>query len=112
MKQHYIIMCVLALLQLSLFIPQKTLGQCTCPNGTAPMTQEHNRSLVTSMETSIFSFPQFDPTAGTLICTNVSALISSVVQIRLENDEIFGAPYRIRYNRSSAISGAGLSPTL
>jgi hypothetical protein len=99
-------------LNVSLFIPQKTTAQCTCPDGSAAQTQVYTQSLATSMETSIFSFPQFDPTVGTLICTNVSALISSVVRIRLENDELFDASYRIRYNRSSTISGAGLSPTL
>jgi hypothetical protein len=105
-------MCVLTLLYASLLSQQKAQAQCTCPNGTAPMTQEYNQSVATSMETTNFSFPQFDPTTGTLICTNVSALISSVVRIRLENDELFPASYKIRYNRSSTISGAGLSPTL
>jgi hypothetical protein len=111
MKQHYTIMFVMALYA-ALFIPQQTQAQCTCPDGSAAQTQVYNQSLATSMETSIFTFPQFDPTVGTLICTNVSALISSVVRIRLENDELFDASYRIRYNRSSTISGAGLSPTL
>jgi hypothetical protein len=105
-------MFLLALLHVWLFAPITAQAQCTCPNGTAPMTQVHNKSLTTSMETSNFSFPQFDPTIGTLICTNVSALVSSVVRIRMENDELFDATYRIRYNRSSTISGAGLSPTL
>jgi len=99
-------------LHAALFIPQQTQAQCTCPDGSAAQTQVYHQSLATSMETSIFTFPQFDPTVGTLICTNVSALISSVVRIRLENDELFDASYRIRYNRSSTISGAGLSPTL
>jgi hypothetical protein len=112
MKQHYRIMCVLTLLYASLLSHQKAQAQCSCPNGTAPMTQQYNQSVATSMETTIFSFPQFDPTIGTLICTNVSALISSVVRIRLENDELFPASYTIRYNRSSTISGPGLSPTL
>lgn len=105
-------MSVVALFLLALQAPLSSKAQCTCPNGTAPLTQAYNQSLTTSMETSNFSFPQFDPTLGTLICTNVSALISSVVRIRMENDEIFPASYRIRYNRSSTISGAGLSPTL
>jgi hypothetical protein len=105
-------MCVLALLYASLFHQQKAQAQCTCPNGAAAMTMVYNHSVATSMETTNFSFPQFDPTMGTLICTNVSALISSVVRIRLENDELFAASYRIRYNRSSTITGAGLSPTL
>jgi hypothetical protein len=76
------------------------------------MTQVYNQSLTTSMETTNFSFPQFDPTLGTLICTNIGALITSTVRIRMENDEMFDASYLIRYNRSSTISGAGLSPTL
>jgi len=105
-------MFFLALFHVSQFVPVNVSAQCTCANGSAPMTQVYNQSLSTSMETTMFSFPQFDPTVGTLVCTNVSALISSVVRIRMENDELFDAIYRIRYNRSSTISGPGLSPML
>src|SRR6476661_10374128 len=111
MKQHYTVF-FLALFHVSQFVPVNVSAQCTCADGTAPMTQVYNQSISTSMETSTFTFPQFDPTVGTLVCTNVSALISSVVRIRMENDELFDAIYRIRYNRSSTISGPGLSPTL
>lgn len=112
MKQHYPAVPILAFICLMAFCPPLAKAQCTCPNGSTPMTQAYNQSLTTSLEESTFTFPQFDPTVGTLICTNVSALISSVVRIRLENDELFAATYRVRYNRSSTISGPGLNPTL
>lgn len=112
MKQHYPAVPILAFICLMAFWSPLAKAQCTCPNGSTPMTQVYNQSLTTSLEESTFTFPQFDPTVGTLICTDVSALISSVVRIRLENDELFAATYRVRYNRSSTISGPGLNPTL
>src|SRR4030095_5947811 len=69
MKQHYSIMFLFTLLQV--FDPITTQAQCSCADGTAPMTQAYHQSLTTSMETTNFSFSQFDPTLGTLLCTNV-----------------------------------------
>jgi hypothetical protein len=64
------------------------------------------------MESTNFSFPQFDPATGQLICADVKATITAVTRIRMENDEMFPAIYRINYSRTSTISGPGLSPTL
>lgn len=64
------------------------------------------------MEETVLTFPQFNPENGTLVCTNVNAQITAITRIRIENDEIFAADYKINYSRTSTISGPGLDPTL
>lgn len=99
-------------LLLLLLIPRSGRSQCSCSGGTAPQTIVHRTVISTSMESTNFSFPQFDPSVGQLICADVKTSITAVTRIRMENDEIFPASYRINYSRTSTISGPGLSPTL
>ena len=113
MKQYYPkVSLFLTLFSLLFYLPRSGVAQCLCSDGTSPELVVHNRVLSTSMEETIFTFPQFDPAVGMLVCTNVHAAITSVVRIRMENDEIYPASYNISYRRTSTISGPGLSPTL
>lgn len=64
------------------------------------------------MEVNEISFPQFDPSVGILVCADVNAEITAITRIRIENDEMFAADYRISYSRTSTIEGPGLDPTL
>ncbi len=95
-----------------LVLSGRSYSQCACGNGAAPQTIVHRTTISTSMESTNFSFPQFDPATGQLICADVKATITAVTRIRMENDEMFPAIYRINYSRTSTISGPGLNPTL
>ncbi len=103
---YTLLLCIL------LHLPTGIIAQCNCPNGETPMTTVHQRNITTSMEETVLNFPQFDPAEGTLICTNVNATITAITRIRIENDEMFAADYKINYSRTSTISGPGLDPTL
>ena len=114
MKQVYSKFLVYSALftTLSLQLPTSISAQCNCPNGETPSTIVHQRNITTSMEETVLNFPQFNPEDGTLVCTNVNANITAITRIRIENDEIFAADYKINYSRTSTISGPGLDPTL
>ncbi len=112
MKQIYTRIPFIIPLLVSVLFTKQAAAQCSCTGGSAPQTVVHRTLISTSMESTNFSFPQFDPTVGQLICANVSATITATTRIRIENDEIFDATYRISYARTSTISGPGLNPTL
>ena len=115
MKQYYISfrtpLAVIFSLML-LYLPVLAEAQCNCPPGQEPNTLVHTQVISTSLEVTNLQFPKFDATLGTLSCATVNAAITSVVRIRLENDEAFDLTYRLKYERSSTISGPGLNPTL
>ncbi len=113
MKQLYPTLPALAFLAALLhLLPAWSFSQCNCPNGVTPSTLVFERNISTSMEETTIAFPQFNPADGTLVCTNVSATITAITRIRIENDELFAADYKISYSRTSTISGPGLNPTL
>ncbi|MGZ5247842.1 MAG: choice-of-anchor E domain-containing protein, partial [Flavitalea sp.] len=112
MKQIYIRIPFIIPLLVFILFSQQVSAQCNCSGGTAAQTVVHRTLISTSMESTNFNFPQFDPAVGQLICANVSATITATTRIRIENDEIFPATYRISYSRTSTISGPGLNPTL
>ena len=97
---------------LLLYFSNSAQSQCNCPGGSAPQTIVHTKTITTSMEVNEISFPQFDPSTGILVCADVNAEITAITRIRIENDEMFAADYRISYSRTSTIEGPGLDPTL
>lgn len=103
---------VLSLLLISFCFVQKINAQCNCPAGEEPNTVVFTEVAETSLEVTNFRFPQFDATLGTLACVTVNAAITSVVRIRLENDEIYNLIYNVRYERSATINGLGLNTGL
>lgn len=113
MKPFYkkISFCTFLGIQL-LFFSNRAHSQCNCPGGSTPQTIVHTKTITTSMEVNEISFPQFDPSTGILVCVDVNAEITAITRIRIENDEMFAADYRISYSRTSTIEGPGLDSTL
>jgi hypothetical protein len=65
-----------------------------------------------SNSTTTISMPQFDAATGTLICVNAKVFLTSVVRMRLENDEVFNIDYTVRYQRKDTLSGPGIDPSV
>lgn len=82
-----------------------------CSDGTPAQTQQHTISTnFSSNSITIFSVPQFDATAGTLVCVNAKVYLTSIIRMRLENDEVFPIDYTVKYQRRDTFSGPGISP--
>jgi hypothetical protein len=88
-----------------------TLAQCLCSNGTPAQTQQYTLSTnFSSNSTTVFKIPQFDATAGTLVCVNAKVYLTSILRMRLENDEAFNIDYTIKYQRKDTFTGPGVVP--
>lgn len=114
MKKHYSKsgFCTVVCLLLIVF-SQSLSAQCVCSDGSAPQTVNYSLvgNISPSVDSTIFRFPQFDPNTGVLICVNARAYVTSVIRMRLENDETFDVTnYRIRYNRNDNLTGPGVNP--
>ncbi len=96
---------------LAFVLPKKTLAQCACENGTAPMqhVETHTAIFPNNIPTGI-SVPQFDPGMGTLMCVNARIYLTSIVRFRLENNATIPINYTIRYVRFDTLYGPGLNP--
>ncbi|HUQ65656.1 MAG TPA: choice-of-anchor E domain-containing protein [Flavitalea sp.] len=112
MKQCYpkVIAC-LAFVILVFYLPYKTQAQCMCSDGSPAQTQQHTMSTnFPSNSTTVFKVPQFDATVGTLVCVNAKVYLTSILKMRLENDEVFPIDYTVKYQRKDTFSGPGISP--
>jgi hypothetical protein len=56
--------------------------------------------------------PKFNATTGTLICVNAKVYLTSVLRMRLENDEVFNIDYTVRYQRKDTFGGPGINPSV
>lgn len=115
MKQRYTnVPYFAALFTLLFYLPTHSYSQCTCSNGNAPQTLvvQQSKLILPINDSTDFVLPQFDPSLGQLTCANVFSYISSVIRMRLENDEIYPLTYRINYSRTDRIMGPGLVPDL
>ena len=52
----------------------------------------------------------FDATVGTLVCVNAKVYLTSILRMRLENDEAFSIDYTVKYQRKDTFSGPGIVP--
>jgi len=87
MKHYYSRLVRLVAIMLSFFcIPHFTLAQCNCSPG-VPAT-ETNYSFIlpaTNLPNATISFPQFDPSTGTLSCVTFNYDISGVTTTGVRN---------------------------
>jgi hypothetical protein len=82
-----------------------------CSDGTPAQTQQHAMSTnFSSNSTTVFKVPQFDATVGTLVCVNAKVYLTSILRMRLENDEAFNIDYTVRYQRKDTFTGPGIVP--
>lgn len=115
MKQRYSkVSILLTCLTLILYLPLPIRAQCLCADGSNPNTVSYQQTrLIRPIDDSTdFNLSQFDPAIGELVCVNVYSYLTSVVRMRLENDEIYPLNYRIAYTRTDQILGPGLSPSI
>jgi hypothetical protein len=112
MKQCYTrVIISLAFVILVLYVPNITQAQCMCADGTPAQTEQHTFSTnFSSNSTTVFKIPQFDATVGTLVCVDAKVYLTSILRMRLENDEAFNIDYTIKYQRKDTFSGPGVVP--
>jgi hypothetical protein len=67
-------------------------------------------TMFSSNSTTVFEVPQFDATVGTLVCVNAKVYLTSILKMRLENDELFNIDYTVKYQRKDTFSGPGIIP--
>jgi len=112
MKQCYTrVFSSLAFVIMVFYLPIITVAQCMCGDGTPAQTQQYSLSTTfSSNSTTVFKIPQFDATVGTLVCVNAKVYLTSILRMRLENDEAFNIDYTIKYQRKDTFSGPGVVP--
>ena len=89
-------------------IPQMANAQCTCANGDTPDSLIHNFTLApTSNFNSTITFPQFDPSVGTLACVNLSATVSAVANLSIRNLDSVQRDYQFLYTQAISFTGPG-----
>jgi len=112
MKQCYPkVFPYLAFVILVFYLPNTSLAQCMCSDGSPAQTQQHTISTnFSSNSTTVFSVPMFDATVGTLVCVNAKVYLTSILRMRLENDEAFSIDYTVKYQRKDTFSGPGIVP--
>lgn len=103
----------LALFTLIFYLPKPVKAQCLCSDGSPALTQQH---IVTqnfsSNSTTMLNMPKFDAETGFLVCVNAKIFLTSILRMRLENDEVFAIDYSVRYQRKDTLSGPGIDPSV
>lgn len=96
---------------LILYLPGQVNGQCTCSDGSAPLTrvETYEETFPNNVPTG-FNVPQFSPSLGTLVCVNARIYLTSVIRFRLENNASIPVNYTIRYVRFDSLAGPGINP--
>jgi Secretion system C-terminal sorting domain len=115
MKQHYTkIPLFLLLFTLLIYLPGTSKAQCNCAAGMTPLTVVYDTSglIPPANDSTIYKFPQFDPSIGTLVCVGLEGWVTGIVRMRLENDEIYPVNYVVKYSRTDQITGTGLGSPL
>ncbi|HEX4372720.1 MAG TPA: choice-of-anchor E domain-containing protein [Puia sp.] len=106
MKQIYSSLFALVLF-FSISIPLTSSAQCFCSGGSPATAVTYLDSVLpTQASSSIFSFPKFDPTIGTLSCISFNDTISAVVTTAARNtDTTDGHTYIFQTTISDAVTG-------
>src|SRR5687768_3621631 len=103
----------LAFFTLIFYLPHSSIAQCLCADGTPATTEVHTYTTnFSSNSTNTINVPKFNAASGTLICVNAKVYLTSVLRMKLENDEEFEIDYQVRYQRKDTFSGPGISPAV
>ena len=87
MKQIYTSLYALVLL-FSISVPLNSHAQCTCSGGSPATAVTYlDTVLPTQASSSIFSFPKFDPSIGSLTCISFNDTVSVVVTTAARNTD-------------------------
>ena len=95
------------------YLPRVAQAQCMCSDGSAALTEVHNSSVTfPSNTTSTLVMPKFAPATGTLICVKAKISLTSVLRMKLENNDSNPIDYLVRYVRNDTFAGPGISPSV
>lgn len=113
MKQCYPKFLIPLAFFMLVLLPGSSFAQCMCGVGQSPSTEEHTIGTnFSSNSTTHFKVPQFDATLGTLVCVNAKVYLTSILRMRLENDESFPIDYSVKYQRKDTFTGPGIDPNV
>lgn len=114
MKQCYLpVPLMMALFTLVLCLPGSLSAQCLCSDGSPALTEQHSLTTnFSSNSTTTLTVPQFDAATGTLVCVNAKVYLTSVLRMKLENDEVFDIEYQVKYQRKDTLTGPGIDPAV
>lgn len=109
--KHVYLTTLVALVFIAAFIPQKLAAQCTCSGGLPATPLTYSFVLAPTMAAvSTLSFPQFDPSIGTLNCVQFRDTISGVSTTGVRNlDNTAKREYTFLLTVANNISGPGIS---
>ena len=91
-----------------LFFSEKSLSQCTCSDGSTPDSIAYQQYVDSMISTSMtLSFPQFDPSIGTLTCFRMGDSVTSIANYNIQNNQDSAIDYEFLSQRTSKITGPG-----
>ena len=109
MKFYPMVMCC-CLLFITTFFSKQGMGQCNCPGNVTPDSTLYYYTLATTnLPTSTISFPQFDPSVGTLNCVSFYDTISGVSTTGVRNLAALKTQYKFQLTVANEIDGPGIS---
>jgi hypothetical protein len=104
MKRVYPIL--LTAISLAVTLPRPVFGQCTCAGGVPATPIDYYSSFgPTNTATTIVSFPQFNPSIGTLACLKFKDSISGVTTTHVQNTGSDTAEFQFLLTVSNNIKG-------
>lgn len=111
MKQIYTkVSSFLLFFTLLIYLPDKSYGQCTCSGGLPATPVSYSVTIApTTSSTLIYTFPQFDPSIGTLSCVRLRDTISGITTTGALNKAPTTKSYKFQLTLSNNISGPGIS---
>ncbi len=109
MKDLYLRIAVFCFLFAS-SISQNTYAQCSCSGGTQASSISYEQKLnVTNSASSTISFPQFNPSTGTLGCVLFQDTISGVTNTTIQNSGSTKTLFQFLLTVANTIAGPGVS---
>jgi len=93
---------------ITLFFSEQSLSQCTCSDGSTPDSLVYSQYVDSMISTSMtLSFPQFDPSMGTLTCFRMGDSVTSIANYNIQNNQDSAIDYEFLSQRTSKITGPG-----
>src|SRR5580704_484038 len=109
MKKLYPVFFALIIFFIANF-PTAASAQCLCSGGIpATSVTYYNPLDTTNASTSTISFPQFDPSIGTLSCVSLTDTISGITTTNVQNTASTKTQYEFLLLVANNITGPGIS---
>lgn len=110
MKQQFYTFFLLLLGLAALLVPGTVHAQCNCSNGdpSTPVLYRYEMP-VNNNPINYITFPQFDPSIGTLVCVRLTDTLSGITTTYAENLASSDVVYRFLLSISNNITAPGIS---